>query len=152
MDLGSQNGTRVNGERLVGARVLGNGDVVTICNTSLVYHSSLRQQGPRQLLSLADFRQRVEDELERAVRFGKTMGLAAIAFPAALDRSRLAASMAARLRAIDLLCLASGDVVLVLFPESSVEEAEVALRRAFADLGEAGKAARAGVAGFPTDG
>ena len=41
-DLGSQNGTKVNGERIVGARPLLSGDVVTILGTTLVLHSSSR--------------------------------------------------------------------------------------------------------------
>src|SRR6185503_20771324 len=41
-DLGSQNGTKVNGEQIVGARALMSGDVVTILGVTLVFHSSSR--------------------------------------------------------------------------------------------------------------
>src|SRR5882724_4795503 len=40
IDEGSQNGTRVNGERVVGARALASGDVIAICAATLVYHAS----------------------------------------------------------------------------------------------------------------
>jgi pSer/pThr/pTyr-binding forkhead associated (FHA) protein len=41
VDERSQNGTRVNGERIVGACALASGDVIAICAAALVYHASL---------------------------------------------------------------------------------------------------------------
>src|SRR5512140_119241 len=40
IDEGSQNGTQVNGERVVGARALASGDVIAICAATLIYHAS----------------------------------------------------------------------------------------------------------------
>src|SRR5262249_30186176 len=68
-DLGSQNGTRVNSERVAGERRLASGDVITVCSTSLVYYSSVRRVAPRQAEDVQSFRQRVDEELERALRY-----------------------------------------------------------------------------------
>src|SRR4051812_13246335 len=67
-DLGSQNGTKVNGEKIVGTRMLLSGDVVTILSVTLVFHSSSRVRPRRQMLGLDGFRQRVEDEIDRVAR------------------------------------------------------------------------------------
>ena len=39
-DLGSRNGTRINGERIDAAHTLRAGDIVTICNTALIFRRS----------------------------------------------------------------------------------------------------------------
>src|SRR5512146_2747791 len=41
IDLESQNGTFVGGERLVGSRVLVSGDLIGVGNTALVFHSAI---------------------------------------------------------------------------------------------------------------
>src|SRR5262249_52484811 len=79
VDLGSQNGTKVNGERIVGSRPLLSGDVVPILGITLVFPSSPRARPRRQALTLDGFRQHVEDELDRAARTRRSFGLAALA-------------------------------------------------------------------------
>jgi pSer/pThr/pTyr-binding forkhead associated (FHA) protein len=44
VDLGSQNGTRINGERVVGSRRLHSADMITIGGATLVYHSDRRDE------------------------------------------------------------------------------------------------------------
>jgi two-component system response regulator AtoC len=66
VDEGSQNGTWINGERVVGARPLASGDVIAICATTLVYHASPHAVRSLAVLELAGFRQRLGQELERS--------------------------------------------------------------------------------------
>jgi pSer/pThr/pTyr-binding forkhead associated (FHA) protein len=102
-DLGSSNGTRVNGERISGARALASGDVVTICNITLVFHSSARPAPARVIVDLAQFRQRAEEELERALRYDRPLTLLAATVGASpADQPRLALALAGCLRLMDV--------------------------------------------------
>jgi DNA-binding NtrC family response regulator/pSer/pThr/pTyr-binding forkhead associated (FHA) protein len=124
VDLGSQNGTKVNGERIVGTRPLLSGDVVTILSVTLVFHSSAPARTRRQLLALDGFRQRLEDEIDRLARNRRSFGLAAIALvpsgpdvpPPVFDPIAVARVVEPALRRIDVIAL-TGTELLVLMPE-----------------------------------
>jgi two-component system response regulator AtoC len=151
-DLGSQNGTRLNGERLVGARPLVSGDVVTICSITLVFHSSARPTPARQLLDLAPFRQRAEEELERALRYDRQLTMMALSLGAVLDRVRLSLALGTSLRLMDVVGLGGGDQVLLLMPEVGADEAVTAGNLVLGALREVAPRARAGFATCPADG
>jgi DNA-binding NtrC family response regulator/pSer/pThr/pTyr-binding forkhead associated (FHA) protein len=151
-DLGSQNGTRVNGERLAGARALANGDVITVCSITLVYNTSARPTPRRQLLELAQFRQRAEEELERSLRYDRPLTVAALALGAATDRVHLSTSLGSCLRLMDVAGLGGADQVLVLMPEVGGEEAAAAAKLVLGALVGIAPAARAGYATCPADG
>ena len=151
-DLGSQNGTRVNGERLVGSRPLVSGDVITICSITLVYHSSVRPTPTRQLLDLGPFRQRAEEELERSLRYDRQLTLLALSLGVVVDRTGLSLALASCLRLIDVVGLGGGDQVLVLMPEVSADEAVAAGGLLVGALHELAPHARAGFATAPVDG
>ena len=125
VDLGSQNGTKVNGERIVGARPLLSGDVITIRDATLVFHSSSRARLRRHVLALDGFRQRVEDEIDRVTRNRRSFGLAAIALvppdapPRMFDPIALARIVEPALSRIDVIAL-GGAEFLVLMPEVDV--------------------------------
>ncbi len=74
-DLGSQNGTRVNGERVVTAHPLISGDVITVSDTTLVFHGGARRRATRQVLGVAPLQARIEEELERSARSGHALSL-----------------------------------------------------------------------------
>src|SRR5262245_2792261 len=59
VDLQSHNGTRVNGERVIGARALVSGDVITLGAVTLVFHRDPRATTRRPLLDLAAWRLRL---------------------------------------------------------------------------------------------
>src|SRR5205085_12395125 len=70
-DAGSQNGTLVNGEPLVGARMLASGDVIALGDTQLVHHG----RAPRAAASFVELRrlrERADGEVERALRHGRS--------------------------------------------------------------------------------
>ena len=124
VDLGSQNGTRLNGERIVGGRPLLSGDVVTMLDATLVFHSSSRAGPRRQLLTLDGLRQHVEEEIDRLARNRRSFALAAIALapadpgaaPRVFDPIAVSRVVEPGLRRIDVTALAGAEL-LVLMPE-----------------------------------
>jgi DNA-binding NtrC family response regulator/pSer/pThr/pTyr-binding forkhead associated (FHA) protein len=159
VDLGSQNGTKVNGERIVGARSLLSGDVVTILSVTLLFHSSAPVRSRRQLLTLDGFRQRIEDEIDRLARNRRSFGLTAIALfppdpdapPLALDPIALAQVVEPALRRIDVIAL-TGSEFLVLMPEVDVAVAQQITLELLELLRVAAPRACGGVALAPADG
>jgi two-component system, NtrC family, response regulator AtoC len=152
-DLDSQNGTFVNGERVVGSRVLTSADVVTICSITLVYHASHRVRPGRSILDTDAFRRRTEEELERSLRYDRTMTLICIALDVGVaDRPRFASALAGHLRLIDVVGWAGADQLVVLLPETGLDEAPGACRRMLGLLGEIAPRARGGFTTYPSDG
>jgi two-component system, NtrC family, response regulator AtoC len=151
IDDGSQNGTRVNGERVVGVRALASGDVIAICAAALVYHASSPAVGALTILKLSAFRQRVAQELERARAYHRSLTLVAATLGPA-DRARIALALARRLRMIDVAGWGGSDQLLVLMPECTADEAFEAAGRLLAILQPVAPAARAGLASWPADG
>jgi len=152
-DLGSQNGTRVNGDRVVGSRALISGDVITITAATLVFHSSTRPASWRTILDFSAFRQRLEDELERSLRYQRPLSLQAVRLGLReTDKPRLLSTLAERLRRIDVLGWAGNDELLVLMAEISAEAAPAAAERLRAALGGLARKLRIGYACYPADG
>jgi two-component system response regulator AtoC len=158
-DLGSHNGTKVNGVRIAGTRPLLAGDVVTIIGVTLVFHSSSRARSRRQLLTLDGFRPRVEDEIDRVARNRRAFGLIVIALvprgsdapPPVFDPIALTGMVEPALRRIDVIALADAEL-LVLTPEVDVAAAREIARGLIELLHASAPHARAGVAGAPADG
>ena len=75
VDLGSHNGTRVLGQRVVGSRTLQHGDVIQICEVTLVLHAPAVSPKNRALAPITLFRQRLAEEVERALRYGRPLTL-----------------------------------------------------------------------------
>jgi DNA-binding NtrC family response regulator/pSer/pThr/pTyr-binding forkhead associated (FHA) protein len=158
-DLGSQNGTKVNGERIVGSRALLSGDVVTILGVTLVFHSASGARSRRQMLAFEGFRQRVEDEIDRAVRTRRAFGLVAIALgpvdpdtpPRRFDPIALVRAVEPALRRIDVIALAGAEL-FVLMPEVDVAAAQAITRELLALLRVGAPHAHGGVALGPADG
>jgi len=159
VDLGSQNGTKVNGEKIVGARPLLSGDVVTILGVTLVFHSSSRIRARRQLLALDGFRQRVEDEIDRVARNRRPFGLGSIALVPAgtdvhlpvFDPIALARIVEPALRRIDVIALTGGEL-LVLMPEVDVMASKQIMLGLLELLRKAALHTRGGIALAPADG
>jgi transcriptional regulator with GAF, ATPase, and Fis domain len=147
-DLGSRHGTAVNGQVLAGPRLLASGDVITVGNALLIVHRPVRSPGGRGLLDGPALLRRIEEELERSLRYRREVALAIVRSEAALDRARVAAVLAGKLRLIDAAAIVGEREAAVLLPEVDLDEAG-ALAQALA--GALGGAA-AGVATSPADG
>jgi DNA-binding NtrC family response regulator len=140
-DLGSHNGTQVNGESVTGARVLASGDVVAVGDVLLVVHSA-RPVVAARTYGEADWRQRLDQELSRALTYRRSLAVVAIA-------GAPARSVVAHLRLIDVVGEGDDGQILVLMPEADRGEASSAARAVLDALDVA--AARAGVAMCPSD-
>jgi DNA-binding NtrC family response regulator len=150
-DLGSQNGTRINGQRLIGERQLLSGDVVTICSTSLVFHARARPSSRRAGLPFPLFRQRVEEEIARSLRYERVLTILTVSLGGAADRPRIEGAAAEQLRLTDVLGWdGGGEMLLILLPETDSDDARVVAQRIL-ELPTLGGAARAGLATCPTD-
>ena len=75
-DLGSHNGTRVNGERFEGERLLQPSDIVSVGNLTLVYQERGAPRGQPARLEAAEWRKRIPAELERSRRHGSSFVVA----------------------------------------------------------------------------
>jgi len=124
VDLDSQNGTRVGGERLQGSRLLRSGDVISIGSSTLVFqakHTSLVTQTP---LALDELMRRGEQELERALRYQRPLTMAAIRIADGDARpADIELALARGIRSIDVFSWARPDEVLILMPELSADDA-----------------------------
>ena len=158
-DLGSQNGTKVNGERIAGSRPLLSGDVIALQGVTLVFHSSSHARSRRQVLALDGFRQYVEDELDRVARNRRSFGLAAIALapvepeapPRVFDPIAVARAIEPALRRIDAVALVGAEL-LVLMPEIDPGAARDVAREVVERLRGAAAQPCGGLALAPADG
>jgi DNA-binding NtrC family response regulator len=152
-DLNSQNGTFLNGERLVGARPLASGDSLGLGGATLVFHSGPRPQAPRIVVDRSHFRYRCDEEIERSRRSYRPWSVSAIQLGVGIaDRPSVAATLAAQLRRIDLATWDGADRLLVLLVETDAEQALAATNRLLKALGRSAPQAKAGIASFPLDG
>jgi two-component system, NtrC family, response regulator AtoC len=154
VDLESQNGTLVNGERIAVPRPLVSGDVVTVGSVTLIYHSSASPVVARGSLDLAQLRQRAADELERALVYQRPLTVAAIVLrESAVDRARVVEAVALELRRMDAVAWAADDTLMLVLPEIDSDEATArgeSLLEAVEEVTP--EAARIGVASCPVDG
>jgi two-component system, NtrC family, response regulator AtoC len=148
-DLGSHNGTRVNGERFEGERLLQPSDIVSVGNLTLVYQERAAPKGQPAHLDVSQWRQRLAGELERSRRYGRSFVIAAVELGPVLGNP--AEVVAAQLRSLDSFCLEGGNL-LVLLSELSFEDASVPLERLLRGLSLLAPGARAGFASSPADG
>ena len=145
-DLGSHNGTRVNGEQVTETRTLASGDVVTVGDLVLVVHFSTPTTPARASYPESGWRRRLAEELERAITYQRTLAVVAIldAKPAAV------AALGGALRMIDVVGASDDGHTLLLLPEVDREQAREIVERAIA-AANAIALVRAGLALCPTD-
>ncbi len=139
-DLGSHNGTRVNGELVGESRMLASGDVATVGDVVLVVHFSTPAVVARAAYAEAGWRRRLAEELVRAITFKRSLGVVVI-------QGATPASLGANLRLIDVIGTSDDGQVLLLLPEVDREQARDIAQKAIALV----PTARAGLAMCPTD-
>src|SRR3954464_3896581 len=150
VDLGSHNGTRVNGERFEGERLLHPSDIVSVGNLTLVYQERAAPKGRPVHLDVLQWRGgRPRGGWGRPRRYGRSFVIAAVELGPVLGNP--ADVVAAQLRSLDAFCLEGGNL-LVLLSELSFEDASVPLERLLRALSLVAPTARAGFASSPADG
>ncbi|HEY5951973.1 MAG TPA: sigma 54-interacting transcriptional regulator, partial [Kofleriaceae bacterium] len=141
-DLGSHNGTRVNGVQFAGVRRVAAGDVVSVGEVIMVVHAE-PVEARRRFLDFAAFRQRLGEELERAARYERELAVIAVG----AEEAGLEKPLEAALARLDVATM-TADGALVLLLEV---DADTALARA-KEFVEACAKSRAGLACCPDDG
>jgi hypothetical protein len=122
-DLGSRHGTLVNGQTITGPRLLASGDVIAIGGVLLIVHRPVRTSGVRGVLEGPALLRRLEEEIERSLRYRRELSLAIVRSDTAFDRARVGAALAGRLRLIDAAAFLGEREAAVLLPEVDVDEA-----------------------------
>ncbi|MGE5185131.1 MAG: sigma 54-interacting transcriptional regulator [Acidobacteriota bacterium] len=145
-DLGSHNGTRVNGEPVAESRALASGDVVTVGDVALVVHFSAPAAVARTAYGEAGWRRRLAEELERAVAAQRSLAVVAVvdATPA------VGSALANVVRLIDAVGSCDDGQLLLLLPEVDRGQARAVAERALASV-RAIAPVRAGLALCPAD-
>jgi DNA-binding NtrC family response regulator/pSer/pThr/pTyr-binding forkhead associated (FHA) protein len=147
-DLGSRNGTRVNGDKIEALRRVQSGDEIQIGAILAIIGvaSGLRRGSP--VADNTTGEARLAAEVDRAVRYHRpvTVGLVRCAHDAVID------AIARSLRPMDLLAEDAGDDYLLILPELGRAEGHAAVERAL-DFARASAAeARVASALCPDDG
>ncbi len=150
-DMGSHNGTSVNGAALSGVRALATGDVVTIGEVLLVIHAPARPAPSPRLVDESAWRRRLAEEVERSVSYGRSLGVLATAGMPATARPFADSVLARALRGIDVAGAGDDGQLLVLLPEADEAAARRMAGAVSRALGEIAPGTRIGVATCPSD-
>jgi DNA-binding NtrC family response regulator len=145
-DLGSHNGTRVNGDRVTGRQPLTSDDVISIGPIRLVIHAQHRARRA-VLMEPAALRGRLVQEVERAVSYERPLCVAVVA----TDRSARAVASAVidSLRVVDVIGILDERHLVVVMPELGSEAALAAGERLLGAIDRDGVSV--GVAACPAD-
>jgi len=147
-DLGSHNGTRVNGQRVDRERQLELGDIVSLGGTSLVVSGAPRR--PRREPGGQDaLFGRIAAELRRAERAERELAVAT--FVDLVPEGQRTLQRYFSDRHIEAAPLEPGTLAVVL-PELASDEARALLKAAAAESGDHASSARVGLAVHPRDG
>jgi two-component system, NtrC family, response regulator AtoC len=148
-DLGSQNGTLVNHERIAGTYVLRPNDVVTIHKATLMLHAHAGASAPIVVLEPEAFRQRLDAEIDRSVRYERTFSVLCLVWETKGDRRPIERVVGDQLRRIDATSWTDDGVMHVLLAEVTAETAGTVASRI---RDKHGAGVRIGQASCPADG
>jgi two-component system, NtrC family, response regulator AtoC len=148
-DLGSRNGTLVNGERLEGEQILFQGDTIAIGSVTLILYLAPAAPSKRPLADPRTLRRRVEEELERARLFDRPASVFCLLLDPDASRERIQARVDAELRRVDLCGWLSPSELVGVLPEVDQSAGAALLRRLLESVRVVAPAARAGLAVYP---
>jgi DNA-binding NtrC family response regulator len=144
-DLGSHNGTLLNGERIEGTVDLTSGDVIAIADTLLILRNAVRVSA--DAIDLDQMNRRIDQEIARATEYDRPFSVVVIRLLGSRPRSVAAPALAA-LRPMDVLCF-QGTTVIALLPEL---DAQAGKAHGVSLLAAIGPDANGGIASYPADG
>lgn len=151
VDLGSQNGTYINEQRVSGEHPLQPGDVMTIHTATLILHTTAATSVPAAVLTPPAFKQRLEDEIDRAVRYERSFSLLCCLWSSPIaDRPHVERVVSIQLRRIDAITWASPAELYVLLAETTDVDSQLVAKRLHGKLDHSNL--RMGHASCPGDG
>jgi two-component system response regulator AtoC len=153
-DLDSRNGTKLNGQPLLGAAALASGDVVSIGDVTIVLRARRGPPPPRVFLDGSTLPRRLEEELARAAATDDALAVAVFTFAAPADHAVAVRSIEPALRIIDVAAWTAATELVVLLPGLEAAAAEPIVSQIAGALADpaAGVAVRVGLAAHPADG
>ncbi len=152
-DLGSRNGTRVDGARIAAATALGHGSELAVgpATATLGATSPIAARG--RVADAETFEARLAAELDRVTRYHRRAAVASLrVVGGAGGDDEVIDALAALVRPMDLLAELGGDHFALLAPELSRDELEAVVRRFIEEAKALGSDVRAGLAVAPDDG
>ena len=150
-DLGSRNGTWVNGERITAARRLAAGDEIKMGSILAVVGRTSGLRRARPVSDAEAGEARLAAEVDRAVRYRRPVTFALVRFAGGAVDPALDA-IAGILRPMDLIADYAGDDHLVILPELDRAAGAGALASIVSAAQQAGATVKTGTAVAPDDG
>ncbi|RMH43887.1 MAG: FHA domain-containing protein [Deltaproteobacteria bacterium] len=153
-DLGSRNGTRVNGKLIDGPTRLASGDEIAVGPVTAVVSITTHMARTTPVGSTTSLEERLIAECDRGMRYQRTLALVMVRLDGDEPRAEGALERIARhLRPMDTLAEYGPDEFAILLPELDSAAAEDAARRVARDArGDGDITGRVGLAVFPTHG
>jgi len=153
-DLGSSNGTRVDGVQLPAGetRELAVGDVVTVGSAALLIQRGATAVYPRRFWASEHFEARLKEECARAERLGCGFSVACFRVGRHVPDIGVRQVLAAALRTSDVAGECGPSVYAVLIVDATTAQSRVVIDRIAAELERREFEASWGVADFPSDG
>ncbi len=127
-DLGSHNGTLINGQRLPGERRLHSGDSLAICAATLVLYYSAPTVATSRWIPFLQLRERFDEEVERSLRYQRPVAVVTGLLARAEDHDVVNAALVA-LRNLDMASWIDPRQLVILAPETGREEAAAMAQR-----------------------
>jgi DNA-binding NtrC family response regulator/pSer/pThr/pTyr-binding forkhead associated (FHA) protein len=151
-DLGSANGTLVNGEPTADPRVLAPGDIVELGVYKLVYSIERPAVGTRSMVPPDELQRRLVEEIERSDEFGRSFAIAIVRFDQAGSAEAAAGVLGAQLRPIDVPAWTGPHELAIVMPELTASQTSDRVARLASALRELDREVRVGWAVCPDDG
>jgi len=150
-DLGSRNGTLVNGSPITAPRRLSPGDEVTVGPTIAILATATAMRRRATVGTLTELEDRMSAEVDRAMRYHRSLGLVMLRFEGHSDAvaTRLE-GVASELRRMDFIAEYGPDEFAVVLPEADAEATATVAHRIGGDRDRV--STHVGLATFPVDG
>ncbi len=133
-DLGSRNGTRVNGVRIAGLTRVSSGDEITVGPMTAIVGVTTAMQQRMLVGSSFEFEERLAAEVDRAMRYHRPLGLAMVRVEGSTTASHRAIERVAKdLRRMDYLAQYASDEYAIILPEADATATAAATRRIAAE-------------------
>ncbi|MBZ4415450.1 sigma 54-interacting transcriptional regulator [Myxococcus sp. RHSTA-1-4] len=154
VDLGSHNGTSINGRPVDSAQPVLSGDVLSFGAVVAVVRSRTRAAPARRALEVERLMGQLREEVERALRYGRplTMLVLALPEPGGAGREAVEALLATEAGPAEAAGWLDGAHLLWMLPEVSGEPGEEGLGERVEALLAACPKARLGISSCPSDG